>query len=57
MTIEVDAPGWAALGVKEQLAMYLERYGDARVIDVQERIKTSYDVPGARPANRAGSRP
>lgn len=37
MMIEVDAPEWTAQGVKEQLAMYLERYGDARVISVESK--------------------
>ena len=36
VVIEVKAPGWAALGIKENLAMYLERYGDARVVSVTE---------------------
>ncbi len=35
ITLEVKAPGWAAQGVKEHLAMCLEKYGDARVVDVQ----------------------
>lgn len=33
--IEVDAPKWTAQGVKEHLAMCLERFGDVRVISVQ----------------------
>ena len=36
VVIEVKAPGWAAQGIKENLAMYLERYGDTRVIEVKE---------------------
>lgn len=32
--IEVDAPAWAAQGVKEHLAMCLEQFGDVRVIAV-----------------------
>lgn len=35
ITVEVNAPGWAAQGVKEHLAMCLERFGDVRVMDVQ----------------------
>lgn len=37
VVIEVQAPGWAAQGVKEQLAMMLERFGDCRVVSVEER--------------------
>lgn len=36
ITIKVDAPGWAAQGVKEHLAMCLEKYGDVCVVDVKE---------------------
>ena len=35
LVIEVDVPGWAVQGVKEHLAMCLERFGDVRVVDVQ----------------------
>lgn len=38
--IEVSAPGWAAQGIKEHLAMCLERYGDTRVVEVSE-VSTS----------------
>lgn len=34
ITVIVDAPSWAAQGVKEHLAMYLERYGDVRVVAI-----------------------
>ena len=37
ITVRVDAPSDQALGIKEDLAMYLDRYGDARVISVSER--------------------
>lgn len=36
ITIQVNAPEGAAQGVKETLAMWLERYGDARVVSVTE---------------------
>lgn len=36
ITIEVDAPPGQAIGVKEFLAMEAERYGDARVVSVEE---------------------
>ena len=36
ITIKVDAPGEAAQGVKEHLAMCLEPFKDVRVIEVRE---------------------
>lgn len=36
IVIEVDAPAGQAIGVKEDLAMYLERFGDSRVVAVEE---------------------
>ena len=36
ITIEVDAPVGQAIGIKEHLAMLLERYGDTRVVEVRE---------------------
>lgn len=37
ITIQVDAPAGQAIGIKEDLAMYLEQFGDARVVSVTER--------------------
>lgn len=34
--VEVDAPAWQAIGIKEQIAMDLEKYGDTRVVRVEE---------------------
>lgn len=36
ITIRVDAPPGQAIGIKEGLAMYLERFGDAAVVAVEE---------------------
>lgn len=36
VTMEVAAPMGAAIGVKEALAMDVEKYGDVRVISVEE---------------------
>lgn len=36
IVIQVDAPPGQAIGVKEHLAMYLERFGDTRVVEVRE---------------------
>ena len=36
ITIQVNAPQGAEQSVKEALAMWLERFGDARVVSVTE---------------------
>lgn len=36
ITILVNAPPGQAIGIKEDLAMHLERWGDSRVISVEE---------------------
>lgn len=36
VVIHVSAPGWMAQGIKEQLAMLLERWGDCQIVEVQE---------------------
>ena len=36
VTIEVDAPAGQAIGIKEHLAMLLERWGNTRVVSVRE---------------------
>lgn len=36
IVITVDAPAGQAVGVKEQLAMLLERWGDTHVVSVEE---------------------
>ena len=36
IVVDVDAPPGQAIGVKEALAMYLEQFGDAKVISVEE---------------------
>lgn len=36
ITIRVDAPPGQAIGIKEDLAMYLEHFGDAAVVAVEE---------------------
>lgn len=44
--IEVDAPSGMAQGVKEQLAVLLERWGDARVVSVEEREPEQMRIGG-----------
>lgn len=34
--MEVDSPACDSDGIKEALAMEIERYGDTRVVDVRE---------------------
>lgn len=43
--IECNAPGWAIPGIKEDLAMHLERFGDCRIVEVREysRIQIAGD--------------
>lgn len=36
ITVRVDAPMGQAIGIKEQIAMDLEKYGDTRVVSVEE---------------------
>ena len=36
VTVEVNAPAGQAIGVKEQIAMELERWGDTVVVSVEE---------------------
>lgn len=37
VTLEVDAPTGHAIGVKEAIAQDLEKYGDVRVVAVEEK--------------------
>lgn len=37
VTVQVNAPAGQAAGIKEDLAMHLERWGDARVISVEQK--------------------
>lgn len=36
ITIEVDAPAGQAIGIKEDFAQYLEKFGDSKVIRIDE---------------------
>ena len=37
ITIQINAPADQAMGVKEDLALYLEQYGDAKVIAIEQQ--------------------
>lgn len=41
ITVHVNAPAGQAIGIKEQIAQDLERYGDTRVVSV-EVIQPTY---------------
>ncbi|MBR2943384.1 MAG: hypothetical protein IKB82_08300 [Clostridia bacterium] len=40
VTVHVNAPAGQAIGIKEQIAMDLEKYGDTRVVSVEEVTPT-----------------
>lgn len=46
--VEVTAPLGQAIGIKEDLAMYLERWGDARVVSVTERGNEQTQMGGIK---------
>ena len=37
VTVAVKAPAGQAIGIKEQIAQDLERYGDTRVLSIEEK--------------------
>lgn len=47
ITVEVDAPSGQAIGIKEELAMYLEQWGDARVTDIREILPEQMEIGGS----------
>lgn len=51
ITVQVNAPAGQAVGIKEDLAMYLERFGDARVVSVAEE-QSQYRQMGLYDAQR-----
>lgn len=44
--IEVDAPAGQAIGIKEHLAMLLEKYGDTRVVEIREMVPLQMKLGG-----------
>lgn len=36
ITLHVDAPSGQAIGIKEDLACYLQQFGDVRVVNIEE---------------------
>ena len=48
ITIEVNRPLGQAIGIKEQIAMDLEKYGDTKVVEVQEVKPQQMKISGVR---------
>lgn len=50
ITVYVDAPGGKAIGIKEDLAMYLEQFGDTKIVSIKEenpeQLKIYNTTPG-----------
>lgn len=44
ITVEVNAPAGQAIGIKEHLAMYLERFGDTKVVSVEEKLPEQLEL-------------
>ena len=53
ITIQVDAPGWTAQGIKEVLAMQLEVWGDTKVLEVKAD-KAVHTMDGQLPIEGGG---
>lgn len=48
ITALVNAPSGCSQGIKEDIAMFLERFGDTRVISIEEEFpeQMSFSEPG-----------
>lgn len=46
ITVQVNAPPGSAIGVKEDLAAHLERFGDARVVSIDEKVPEQLRLDG-----------
>lgn len=46
ITIHVDTPAGHAIGVKEAIAQDLEKYGDVRVVAVEEKFPEQVRMEG-----------
>lgn len=44
--VAVDRPAGQAIGIKEDFAMYLEKFGDARVVEVREVVPSQMQIGG-----------
>lgn len=50
IVLQVNAPPYMAQGIKESLAMYMERYGDTKVLEIrlEERPYEQMTIGGVR---------
>jgi len=48
IVVHVDAPLGSAIGIKEILAIDLERFGDARIVEVSEIVPEQMKIGGTR---------
>ena len=46
ITIQVNAPSGQAIGIKEDIATYLEKFGDAKVVSVVEKLPEQLRMDG-----------
>lgn len=46
LVVQVNAPSWMAQGIKEDLAMYLEKFGDAKVVEIREDVPRQMKIGG-----------
>ena len=53
IVIQVDAPPGQAIGLKEHLAMCLERYGDTRVVEIRETGAEQMRIGGGKTPSTA----
>lgn len=44
IVLQVDAPLHMAQGIKESLAMYMERYGDTKVLEVRSEDRAAEQI-------------
>ena len=59
ITVQVKAPAGQAIGIKEDLAMHLERWGNTRVVSVEEKPQAQMEqmmIGGASYVERPMSR-
>lgn len=48
ITVQIDAPAGQTIGIKEDLAMYVEKYGDTKVISVVENEPEQLRIGGKK---------
>lgn len=56
ITIKVNAPAGQAIGIKEQIAMELERFGDVRVVNITDDSEVERGEQMGMFTNRKGVR-